>query len=103
MARFLCNLLTLKLCCVLNYQGLIQTLHWNISEACLLAILTLLYFQIIPARSFANVNITFTPLPTEVVKEEMDCVGFAIAHMSIDKVCLSVCSKRYFEQFYYCF
>lgn len=40
---------------------------------------------IIPARGFANVNITFTPLSTDHVTQEMDCVGFAIAHMSIDK------------------
>ena len=42
--------------------------------------------QIIPARGFSNVNITFTPLSTDHVTQEMDCVGFAIAHMSIDKV-----------------
>ncbi|CAC5401955.1 unnamed protein product [Mytilus coruscus] len=40
---------------------------------------------VIPARGFSNVNITFTPLPTEVVTQEMDCEGFAIAHMSLDK------------------
>ncbi|CAG2230526.1 unnamed protein product [Mytilus edulis] len=40
---------------------------------------------VIPARGFSNVNITFTPLPTEVVTQEMDCEGYAIAHMSLDK------------------
>ncbi|XP_063421465.1 deleted in lung and esophageal cancer protein 1-like isoform X2 [Mytilus trossulus] len=40
---------------------------------------------VIPARGFSNVNITFTPLPTEEVTQEMDCEGYAIAHMSLDK------------------
>ncbi|XP_071158552.1 deleted in lung and esophageal cancer protein 1-like isoform X2 [Mytilus edulis] len=40
---------------------------------------------VIPARGFSNVNITFTPLPTEIVTQEMDCEGYAIAHMSLDK------------------
>jgi hypothetical protein len=40
----------------------------------------------IPARGHANVNFTFTPFPTEEVVRDMDCEGFALGYMSLDKV-----------------
>ncbi|XP_061179869.1 deleted in lung and esophageal cancer protein 1-like isoform X2 [Saccostrea echinata] len=40
---------------------------------------------VIPARGFASVNFTFTPFPTEEVIKDMDCYGFALGYMSLDK------------------
>ncbi|XP_056008414.1 deleted in lung and esophageal cancer protein 1-like isoform X2 [Ostrea edulis] len=40
---------------------------------------------VIPARGHANVNFTFTPFPTEEVVKDMDCEGFALGYMSLDK------------------
>lgn len=44
------------------------------------------FIQVIPARGHANVNFTFTPFPTEEVVKDMDCEGFALGYMSLDKV-----------------
>ena len=48
------------------------------------------YFcQVVPARGMANVNFSFTPFPTEEVVRDMDCNGYALGYMSLDKVMLS--------------
>lgn len=40
---------------------------------------------IVPARSNTHVNVRFTPLPTEEVTSDMDCVGYGLGYMSLDK------------------
>lgn len=44
------------------------------------------YFQVIPARGTASVNVNFTPFPTGQVSMEMDAIGFALGFMSLDSV-----------------
>lgn len=43
-------------------------------------------FQVVPARGMASVNFSFTPFPTEEVVKDMDCEGYALGYMSLDKV-----------------
>ena len=47
------------------------------------------FCQVVPARGMANVNFSFTPFPTEEVVRDMDCNGYALGYMSLDKVMLS--------------
>lgn len=43
----------------------------------------------VPARGMASVNFSFTPFPTEEVVKDMDCEGYALGYMSLDKVNLN--------------
>uniref|UniRef100_A0A8W8MX88 Deleted in lung and esophageal cancer protein 1 n=1 Tax=Magallana gigas TaxID=29159 RepID=A0A8W8MX88_MAGGI len=40
---------------------------------------------VVPARGMASVNFSFTPFPTEEVVKDMDCEGYALGYMSLDK------------------
>ncbi|XP_012940303.1 deleted in lung and esophageal cancer protein 1 [Aplysia californica] len=40
--------------------------------------------MVIPAQSSSLVDLTFSPLPTSEVAEEMDCFGYALGFMSLD-------------------
>ena len=41
-------------------------------------------FQVIPAKSHANIALSFTPYPTAEVPKDMDCIGYMLGYMSLD-------------------
>ena len=41
-------------------------------------------FQVIPAKSHANIVLSFTPFPTAEVPKDMDCIGYMLGYMSLD-------------------
>ena len=41
-------------------------------------------FQVIPAKSHANIVLSFTPYPTAKVPKDMDCIGYMLGYMSLD-------------------
>ena len=40
-------------------------------------------FQVIPAKSHANIALSFTPHPTAEVPKDMDCIGYMLGYMSV--------------------
>ena len=38
----------------------------------------------IPAKSHANIALSFTPYPTAEVPKDMDCIGYMLGYMSLD-------------------
>ena len=41
-------------------------------------------FKVIPAKSHANIALSFTPYPTAEVPKNMDCIGYMLGYMSLD-------------------
>ena len=41
-------------------------------------------FQVIPAKSHANIVLSFTPYRTAEVPKDMDCIGYMLGYMSLD-------------------
>ena len=41
-------------------------------------------FQVIPAKSHANIALSFTPYRTAEVPKDMDCIGYMLGYMSLD-------------------
>ena len=64
--------------------------YHKMARCCITLAIGVFYFcQVVPARGLANVNFSFTPFPTEEVVRDMDCNGYALGYMSLDKVMLS--------------
>ena len=69
---------------IITIGWLVVLLHWTTCGGCFSC-----FCQVVPARGMANVNFSFTPFPTEEVVRDMDCNGYALGYMSLDKVMLS--------------